>query len=83
MPLSDLALRYINEWKQQAGVTEPNKLVSSTRTGRSISPNNVLRRAIYARLRRVKTTACDVANVPASSSSWSHDKGGPVRWSRS
>jgi len=29
IPLSDLALRDINEWKQQAGVTEPDKLVFS------------------------------------------------------
>jgi hypothetical protein len=52
IPLSDLTLRYMNEWKQRAGATEPDKLVFSTRTGGSISPNNVRRRAIFP--------ACDV-----------------------
>jgi integrase len=77
IPLSDPALRYINEWKQRAGATEPDKLVFATRTGTAISPNNVLRRAIFP--------ACDVLELPRATSltfrrsysSWSHDKGVP------
>jgi integrase len=56
IPLSEAALRFIGEWKRRAGTTEPEKLVFSTRTGRSISPNNVLRRAIFP--------ACDALELP-------------------
>jgi integrase len=71
------SLRFIGEWKQRAGRTEPKRLVFSTRTGRSISPNNVLRRAIFP--------VCDALELPHATwltfrrtySSWSHDRGVP------
>src|SRR2546425_954321 len=44
IPLSEAALRFIGEWKERAIKSEPDALVFSTRTGKSISPNNVLRR---------------------------------------
>lgn len=77
VPLSEAALRSIGEWKQRAGKTEPNALVFSTRTGKAISPNNVLRRVIFP--------ACDRLGLPRATwltfrrtySSWSHDKGVP------
>ena len=77
IPLSEAALRFIGEWKQRAGKTEPKALVFSTRTGRAISPNNVLRRAIFP--------ACEALELPHATwltfrrtySSWSHDKGVP------
>jgi integrase len=77
IPLSEAALRFIGEWKQHAGRTEPHALVFSTRTGKAISPNNVLRRAIFP--------ACEALDLPHATwltfrrtySSWSHDKGVP------
>ncbi len=47
LPRSDAALRFIGEWKAHAGPTDRDALVFWTRTGNAISPNNVLRRAIF------------------------------------
>ncbi|MGH9202539.1 MAG: tyrosine-type recombinase/integrase [Vicinamibacterales bacterium] len=77
IPLSEAALRFIGEWRERASRTEPEALVFSTRTGKSISPNNVLRRAIFP--------ACEALELPHATwltfrrtySSWSHDKGVP------
>lgn len=77
IPLSDLAMELIGEWKQRTPKTEREALVFSTRTGKSISPNNVLRRAIFP--------ACEALGLPHATwltfrrtySSWSHDKGVP------
>jgi integrase len=77
IPLSDSALRFIAEWKRCAKRTEPNDLVFSTRAGKPITPNNVLRRSIFP--------ACEALELPHATwltfrrtySSWSHDKGVP------
>jgi integrase len=77
IPLSDSALRFIAEWKRCARRTELNDLVFSTRAGKPISPNNVLRRSIFP--------ACEALELPHATwltfrrtySSWSHDKGVP------
>jgi integrase len=77
IPLSDPALQYTNEWKQRAGATEPDKLVFSTRTGKAISPNNVLRRAIFPTCDALKLPRATWLTFRRSYSSWSHDKGVP------
>jgi integrase len=77
IPLSDAAMRFIGEWQERRGTIEASSLVFSTRTGQPISPNNVLRRAIFP--------ACEALNLPHATwltfrrtySSWSHDKGVP------
>jgi integrase len=77
IPLSEVALRFVGDWKQLATSTDRDALVFSTRTGTSIAPNNVLRRAIFP--------ACDALELPRATwltfrrtySSWSHDKGVP------
>jgi integrase len=46
IPLSDAAIGLLTEWKRRAGSPEPTALVFSTRGGKPISPNNVLRRAV-------------------------------------
>jgi integrase len=77
IPLSEAALGFVRVWKQPAGRTEPGALVFSTRTGKVISPNNVLRREIFP--------ACEALGLPHATwltfrrtySSWSHDRGVP------
>lgn len=77
IPLSETAMRFIDEWKRRAANTAFDALVFSTRTGSAISPNNVLRRAIFP--------ACNALELPRATwltfrrtySSWSHDKGVP------
>jgi integrase len=78
IPLSETALQLIWEWKERrTGKIEPEGLVFSTRTGKALSPNNVLRRAVFP--------ACEALGLPRATwltfrrtySSWSHDKGVP------
>jgi integrase len=74
IPLSDTAQRLVVEWKALARTTEPEALVFSTRQGKLISPNNVLRRSIFP--------ACEQLGLPHATwltfrrtySSWSYDK---------
>ena len=47
LPLSDAALGFIRGWKDRAGRSDAGDLVFATSTGKAISPNNVLRRAIF------------------------------------
>jgi integrase len=61
VPLSDVALQLIRDWKPRAKQTEPDALVFSTRAGKSLSPNNVLRRAIFPACEALKLPTCDVA----------------------
>ena len=61
----------------RARQAELDNLVFATRTGKAISPNNVLRRSIFP--------ACEVLGLPHATwltfrrtySSWSHEKGVP------
>jgi hypothetical protein len=83
IPLSGAALWFLGAWKQRAALTAPDALVFGTRTGKAISPNNVLRRAIFP--------ACEAVGLPHATwltfrrtySSWSHHTGVPARWWRS
>jgi integrase len=77
IPLSEVAMRFVDEWRERGNTVDPSALVFSTRTSKAISPNNVLRRAIFP--------ACEALNLPRATwltfrrtySSWSHDKGVP------
>jgi integrase len=77
IPLSDTTLQLVAEWKTRVRNAEPNALLFSTRSGKPISPNNVLRRSIFP--------VCEQLGVPHATwltfrrtySSWSHDKGVP------
>jgi integrase len=77
LPLSDGALQVIAEWKRHVTRTDPERLVFSTRFGKPISPNNILRRWVFP--------ACAVLDLPRVTwltcrrtySSWAHDKGVP------
>jgi integrase len=78
IPLSEAALGFIGEWKQRrAGKTEPDALVFSTRTGKAISPNNVLRRTIFPACKALDLPRATWLTFRRTYSSWSHDKGVP------
>lgn len=77
IPLSEAALGFIRVWKQRAGRTEPDMLVFSTRTGKVISPNNVLRREIFPACERLGLPHATWLTFRRTYSSWSHDKGVP------
>jgi integrase len=75
--LSASAIQLIAEWKQHASDVEPQSLVFSTKKGNALSPNNVVRRAIFP--------TCDQFGIPRATwltfrrtySSWSHAHGVP------
>jgi integrase len=77
IPLSNASLKLIGDWKQCAARTEPGALLFSTRTGRSISPNNVVRRAIFPACDALKLRRATWLTFRRTYSSWAHDKGVP------
>lgn len=53
----------VAEWRERSGNTKPEDLVFATRSGKPISPNNVLRRWVYPacdalEIRRVNWLTC-------------------------
>ena len=83
VPLSKAALRLVLEWKGRAKTTEPDALVFGTRLGSPISPNNVLRRAIFPACDRLELPRATWLTFRRTYSSWSHEKGVRGRWSLS
>ena len=77
IPLSDTALRLIVEWKAHAKNTGPDTLVFATRLGKPLSPNNVLRRAIFPTCDRLELPHATWLTFRRTYSSWSHEKGVP------
>ena len=79
IPFSAGTLQAMAEWRRYVKKAEPEALVFSTRSGKPISPNNVLRRWIFP--------ACAALNLPNATwltfrrtySSWAHDKGVPAK----
>src|SRR5687767_3985930 len=63
--------------RQRAGRTESDALVFATRTGSSLSPNNVLRRLIFPACKAVGLPKATWLTFRRTYSSWSHDKGVP------
>lgn len=76
IPLSPSAVQLMADWKgdETPGLED---LVFSTRSGGPISPNNVLRRAIFPACDRLKLPRATWLTFRRTYSSWSHDKGVP------
>jgi integrase len=75
--LSDAALQVIAEWKRHVKKTEPDSLVFSTRSGKPISPNNVLRRWIFPVREAHGLPHSTWLTFRRTYASWSHDQGVP------
>jgi integrase len=79
IPISETSRRLLEQWQRHTAQNQPDALVFSTRSGRPISPNNVLRRMIFP--------LCDALGIPHATwltfrrtySSWSHDEGVPAK----
>jgi integrase len=77
VPLADGAVALLTMWWQHARSTEPEALLFSTWSGKSIRPENVLRRWVFP--------ACDRLGLPRTTwltfrrtyASWAHEKGVP------
>ncbi len=77
MPLSEPAKALIVAWRRCASRTEPDDLVFSTRTGRPIAPNNVLRRWVYPACDRLGVARASWLTFRRTYASWSHHVGVP------
>jgi integrase len=77
IPLSETALRLVREWTAHARDTQPEALLFATRLGTTISPNNVLRRAIFPACKRLGLPRATWLTFRRTYSSWSHDMGVP------
>jgi integrase len=77
IPLSDGSLQVIAEWKRHAKKTEPERLVFSTRSGKPISPNNVLRRWVFPACAALELPNATWLTFQRTYSTWSHAKGVP------
>jgi integrase len=76
VPLSATALGLVRAWR--AGRTmDPGELMSSTRSGTPIAPNNVLRRAVFPACDRLELPRATWLTFRRTYSSWSHEKGVP------
>jgi integrase len=77
LPLSEGLVLLLGEWRKRCKRQEPEDLVFSTWSGKPISPNNVLRKAVFP--------ACQAQGLPNATwltfrrtdSSWAHEKGIP------
>jgi integrase len=79
IPLSDAAMQYITEWKRQAKGVEPERLVFATRSGKPISPNNVLRRWIVPACAAQGLANATWLTFRRTYSSWAHQNGVPAK----
>jgi integrase len=79
IPLCEAALQCIAEWRQHVNKTDPEQLVFSTRSGRPISPNNVLRRWVFPACVALKLPNATWLTFRRTYSSWLHDKHVPAK----
>ena len=77
VPLAESALQMIADWRGIAKRTESNALVFSTRSGKSISPNNVLRRWVFPACGALGLKRATWLTFRRTYASWAHDKGVP------
>lgn len=77
IPLSGAVVKLLEDWKAKRPEAEPEDLVFGTREGTSISPNNVLRRAIFPACKQVGLPNATWLTFRRTYSSWSHQEGVP------
>jgi hypothetical protein len=73
-----VAFTLLTEWKQQARSLDPDALMFSTRFGKTISPNNVLRRWIFPACAALGLRNATWLTFRRTYSSWSHEEGVPA-----
>jgi integrase len=77
IPLSDTTVKLMVDWRDHVQRTEPESLVFSTWSGKSISPNNVSRRWIVPACETVGLKRVTWLTLRRTYSSWAHEKGVP------
>jgi integrase len=78
LPLGEGALALLDAWKKaRAKRVAPDALIFSTRSGKPISPNNVLHRWVFPACDDLKFRRATWLTFRRTYSSWSHDQGVP------
>jgi integrase len=83
IPLSDNAVALLTPWRRRAEEKqkrlEPEALVFATWSGKSISPNNVLRRWVEPATAKLELPRISWLTFRRTYSSWAHDSGVPAK----
>src|SRR5581483_3855150 len=77
IPLCDFAIDLLSEWRAATKSTSMEDLVFSTRFGKPLSPNNVLRRSVFPVCADLGLPNVTWLTFRRTYSSWAHDKGIP------
>jgi integrase len=78
IPLSEGALQFLKDWKGEAA-QPPETLVFATRSGKPISPNNVLRRWIFPTCTALGLRRATWLTFRRTYSTWAHEQGVPSK----
>jgi integrase len=78
VPLSAAAVQLLETWQRRVTPIEPEALVFATWSGKSISPNNVLK-PIVAAAKALELPKVSWLTFRRTYSSWAHDKGVPAK----
>jgi len=79
VPLPGLALSLLDQWRSQAKHVSPEILVFATRSGKPISPNNILRRFVYPTCQKLEIPRASWLTFRRTYSSWAHAIGVPQK----
>ncbi len=77
IPLSELTVKLLTDWKDHATRKELDALVFSTWSGKPIEPGNVLRRWVFPACLQLGLPNATWLTFRRTYSSWAHDKGVP------
>jgi integrase len=77
IPLPEAAMSLLQAWQARTARTGPLDLIFATVSGKPISPNNVLRRAIWPACLATGLPRVTWLTLRRTYSSWAHDKGVP------
>ena len=79
IPLDDPAVKLLCDWKLQARNTEPESLIFATRSGKPISPGNVLRRWVFPACKELRLPPLTWLAFRRTFASWTYDRGVPAK----
>jgi integrase len=79
IPLSEFTANLLIHWKARAKRIGENDLIFCTRSGKPISPNNILRRWVFPACDDLKQPHATWLTFRRTYCSWAHDKGVPEK----
>jgi integrase len=77
VPLAQATRALLSDWRGHVRRSEPDDLVFATWSGKPISPNNVLRAAVFPACERLGLPRATWLTFRRTYASWAHDVGMP------